>query len=355
MRRHAATATSRVTMTVAGILVCLAGAGCAPPAVSVHHELPAALPTEQPPETIQLGKVSVVEPATQPVSAVLEDNADAPRGGEAVRITPELAEFMKEQLSRALPAVWKSSQPPTTRPGPKAATRCEVSPTIRAVVRDARGTRQVLRVDSSNEEVTPVELPTLVRWVRMRVIFNVACSGGGQAGKRFGAVEVTMKYNSALDPNVRGELGLDRPDDPNRVPPVKTIVADLLDGAADVFGRAIASTPIDKTIQLRKAPGPAVEKGFAAVREKSWLVAMNEFQNALGDRPDDAVLHFNLAAAAEAGDRLDLAQEHYQRAFDLSGEQDVEAGDGARRCRRVTEARKALIAPAGAKSSASQK
>jgi len=306
--------------------------------VKVSHSLPAGLPLPADAKALRVGRISVVGPATAAYTF-----GEVPAGGAVVPVTPELARLMATRLGQALET--KGHIHPRlgdTRPAANSG-ECIIDATIHVAIHEMRGKRDVLLLDPATKATRPREVPTLVRRAEVRVEFAVTRAGAGQG---LGIVEVARTYDSALDPAVRGELGLERPDDPNRVPPVEAIVKDLLDQCAPVFQCMISPTPIGALVQLRPAWGPEADKAFAAIREHSYGLVVEEFRKALAVDPNSPARIFNFAVAAEAGDEFDQAEKHYQRAFDLSGEKDAEAYDGARRCRRVLEALKTPELPA---------
>lgn len=300
-------------LAVAAISICLSAAGCAPPVVSVHHKLPAALPLPADITALKVGQFVIAESGPAP---------SAGPGAKAVTITPELASFITRGLARHMAE---------TLPGAADAPGI-VGGSVDVSIVDTRGLRKVFHMDPGGKGTVPVEVATLVRTARLRVEFAVSRAADGQG---MGIAEVVRAYNSSADAAVRGELGLERPDDPNRVPPVETILEGLLGQCAQAFGRMITPTPADAEIQLRAAGGAGVNKAFAAARKGDWPQAVAAFTKALAADPENPALHFNLAAAAEAGGQLDLAAQHYEQALKLSGQKDVEAQDAARRCRRV--------------------
>lgn len=314
-------------LALAALSICLVATGCAPPVVKVRHILPAALPLPADVMGLRVGEITVADPATQPGDAAV------------VPTIPRLAEFMRVRLGEALEA--KGCMLPRqgdTRPA-AGGGECIVDATIHPEIREARGKRTILLLDQATKATTPVEVHTLVRRAKVRVEFAVSRAG---AGGGLGIAEVERTYDSAFDPAVRGELGLDRPDDPNRVPPAEPIIAGLLDRCADAFKSLTTPTPLNANLQLRPAGSDAADcrKAFAAAGEEDWPQAVAQFQKALAAEPNNAAMHFNLAAAAEAAGLLDLAVSQYGQALELSGGKDVEAYDGARRCRRVLEASK---------------
>ncbi len=303
-------------IAVAAILVCLSAAGCTPPVVSVNHKLPAALPLPTDITALKVGQFTVAEGAPAP---------SAGAAAKAVAITPELASFITGGLARHL-----AETLPAATDGPGV-----VGGSLHVSIADTRSMRTVMRLAPTTKATTPVEVPTLVRTVRLRIDFAVSRAGDGQG---LGIAEVVRAYDSATDPAVRGELGLERADDPNRVPPVETILEGLIAQCAKAFKRMITPTPADAKIQLRSVGGAA--DAFAAARKADWHQAVALFQKAQAADPENGSMSFNLAAVAEADDQLDLAARHYTHALKLSGEKDTESQDAARRCRRVLATRK---------------
>lgn len=342
-----------VAYCLAALSVCLAAGSCAPPTVSLHTYLPAALPLPWF-TRLRVGEFTVVD-AGAPPGGGAATQADAPSATVAVPVTPALAKFVNARLDEHL--YMKERINPRLAETQPAGAGGEyfINGTIRAAIRDTRGSRRVQLRAPSTQPAMSKELPTLVRRVRLQVEFAVTWAGKGEApgGRDLGTVEVVRAYDSALDPAVRGELGLERPDDPNRVPPVEAIVDDLLAQCARAFRCMISPTPIGALVRLRPAWGPEADKAFAAIREHSYGLVVEEFRKALAVDPNSPARIFNFAVAAEAGDEFDLAERHYQRAYGLSGEKDDEAYDGARRCRRVIEARKMPELPAESKGPAS--
>lgn len=323
-------------LAVAAISLCLLAAGCSPPVVSVHHKLPAALPLPADITSLRVGEFTVAElPAAPAVSA-----AEAPAGpaAVAVTVTPELASLMTDRLGREL-----TETLPAATDGAGI-----VGGSLHVSIGDTRGVRTVLRFDPATKGATPVEVATLVRTARLRVDFAVSRAADGQG---LGIAEVVRTYDSAADPSVRGELGLERPDDPNRVPPVETIIKGLLAQCAHAFKRMVTPTPADAEIPLRSAGGAAARQAFAAARKGDWPQAVAAFRKALAADPENPALNFDLAAAAEAADQLDLAARYYEHALKLSDEKDIESQDAARRCRRVLQARKQPATTAAGKGS----
>ena len=260
--------------------------------------------------------------------------------GELVAIGLKRAKFMESCLARAMQAKgWIRPNTGQTQPA-AGSSEVHIGATIHAAVRDETGRREVARLDPNTRFVIRREIPTLVRRAVVRVEFDFTHDGNALPG----VVEVVRTYDSACDPAVRGQLGLDRADDPDRVPRVKKVVEDLLAQCAHNLKCLISGGEIRAKIRLRPARGEAADRAFVSARGEDWYLAAFYFGAAVDAHPDNAALRFDLAAVSEAGGLLDVAELHYRRAFKLSGEKDQEALDGVHRCRRVYEAREAAKA-----------
>jgi hypothetical protein len=300
--------------------------GCAPPTVAVEHVLPAALPM----------------PA---------DVAAVRTGDFAVRTGPKdgFAAFLKETLDKRLMHVPVGLGHGGPAAGPAGAARipaaqvAAVGGEIDIQTADLAGKRTVRRRAAGTGELESVELATLVRTAAVRVELHVRRASDKEP---LGTAEVRREYSSAADPLVRGELGLERPDDPARVPPAEAIVRRLLTECAEAFARMISPVVAKAHVPLRSAPGRCAQLGLAAARKANYAEAVKQFEAAVAAAPDDAGAHFDLAAVAEANASLDLAASHYARAWELSGRKDAEAKRGADRARRVLAAREPPKMPA---------
>ena len=138
---------------------------------------------------------------------------------------------------------------------------------------------------------------------------------------------------SAVDPRVRGELGLLRPDDPERIPAVETIVEELLSECVDGFCGMVAPVKATHTIPLRSAW--RLNAGVRAVKAGDLASAEAEFLSVIADRPEDGDALFNLGAVLEARGKLAPAAEAYGKAATLNNGADAEAKAAAKRVRLV--------------------
>jgi len=287
-----------------GVLAFLA-AGCAPPTVAVRHELPGALPLPAAVSAASAGEFTV---------------RSGPKG--------DYAAFLKQKLTERL----------AEAPVAPAGEPVVVGGTVEMETKDATGKRTVRGRDSATGELHDVELPTLVRTASVKVDFDV--QRAGEAGQPLGTAEVRRSYTSASDATVRGELGLDRPDDPARVPPAEEVIRHLLAECAEAFVGMIAPVVIEAQVPMRPVPAGRADAAFDAARKGDYTRAAALLAEALAASPDDPALHFNRALAAEAAGDLAVAAEHYQKAWDLSNQQDPAAQQGLQRARRVLATRK---------------
>ena len=309
-------------VTVLGSCLCvlafLAGS-CAPPVVHIEHVIPGALPLP--------GDVSIARAGAFTVRS-------GPKG--------DFADFLKRKLDEHLASVPVGRGATGRGARTTEAQAVVVGGTIDVEANDTAGKRMLRRRDVRSGEYTKIEVPTLVRTAAVRVNFEVRRAAGAAA---LGTVEVRRSYSSAADPKVRGELGLERADDPARVPPADEIVRRLLAECAEGFGRMVSPVVIAAGMQLRPAPGRFAQLGLDAARKANYSEAVKQYQAAVQADPNGPAGHFDLAAVAEAAGTLDVAAEHYRKAWELSKQEkqeDAEAKQGVARTTRVLAARKAI-------------
>jgi len=282
----------------------LAAGGCAGPAVTVRHVLPAALPLPADVASIHVGEFAV--------------RGQAPEG---------LADSLAAALKKALAdAPWRAE----ARAGaPRPTARVEVAGEVRAESAETRGSR-LLRPGRQDQPERAV--PTLRRTASVRVTFALTRADGGEP---LGAAEVRRTYDSAEDPRTRGPLGLGRPDDPDAVPPAGQVLRELLAECAEAFARMVSPAVVEARVPLRAAGGEAAERGLKAAAAEDWRAAAGHFQAALDAAGEDANLLFNLAAVREALGELDASEADYRAALRLRGGDDAEAAAGAARVAQV--------------------
>jgi len=215
---------------------------------------------------------------------------------------------------------------PASTPGP-----LRVAGTVRIQVDDAAGVRPIRTWDIAGGQWRTHELPSLVRSVRVAVDYVVMASGRGGAV----TIEVKRSYDSLSDPRVRGETGLGRPDDPQRVAPVKAVVRDLLADCAASFREMVMPVDVTAEVPLRGTWDRGGKAGLDAAGQGDMKAAIYHFRAAAATDPDDSALVFDLAVVAEAAGQLDLARENYRRVVEMSGNRDRQAAEGLDRVERV--------------------
>ena len=244
---------------------------------------------------------------------------------------PALDAHIAKALTHGLKGIAPSPGGRGTSPGRAA----DVSGTAEIVAAETRVTDGIRRWDAEGKTLKPDEVPVLVRKVDIVVNFVVTLAPGGE---RLAAVEARRAYNSADDPRVRGELGLQRPGDPARVPAAGQVVRELLDDCIDSFCRMIAPDELALDVRLRGTLGAG--GGMKAAGEGDFPAAARHFEKALSGSPESAALLFNLAVVSEAAGRLDTAMKYYGRVTELSKGRDAEAEEATRRIRRVRARRR---------------
>jgi hypothetical protein len=278
--------------------------GCAGPVVAIRHTLPPALP--------------------------LPDDLALPRAGEVVvaemtppdRVDPEAqARSLQDCLAVHLPEQGSGAR------------QAIVDGQAYVTVDDQRSQRTVRVYDPQTDTTSPQEVQTLVREVNLRVDFTIRSVDGEVLGR----AEVRRSYNSATDPEVRGELGLGRPDDPARVPAAEKILAQQCREAAEELASLLRPVDVKADVELLPVGGEHARGGLEAARQEDYAAAAEAFQAALAIQ-DDAQLQFNLGATAEAAGQLEQAQAAWEKAASseaLPQEKRDIARRGQARARRV--------------------
>jgi len=309
---------ARVAVVAMWTLAGLA-AGCSP-SVSVRHVLPGALPLPPDVMLLRAGRFAVRTKA---------------EGAAA-----DYASFLKAALDKRLAGVALDGSGAGGAAETPAAKVALVGGEVDVAVRNAAGERVGRRWNPATKKNEPQTLPTLVRTAEVRVTFTVARQGG----QRLGAAEILRMYSSAADPAVRGELGLERADDPARVPSVDSIVQGLLTECAETFAHMAQPLVLSAEMQLRPAGGDSARAGMSAAAKEDYAAAVGHFRKAVEAARDNGDVRFDLAAVAEAAGQLELAAEQYQAAVDnaKAKEGDAEAKESLARVRRVIAAAKAV-------------
>ena len=171
-----------------------------------------------------------------------------------------------------------------------------------------------------------------MRTVKTRVSFAVQRP---DAARPLVVIEVERTYGSLADPRVRGEAGLERPDDPKRVPPADTAIRELLTECADAFCGMVR--PLVVTVEVRMRPTGQADgaAGLKAAKKADYGAALEHFKAATAAAPKDVSLLFDRAVAAEAAGDLADALKHYQAVAKATKDRDTVAVESALRVERV--------------------
>lgn len=285
----------RILLAVAGTVVL---AGCGGPVLTVRHVLPAALPMPADVGAVR-AKAFAAEPAGAAEAAVV------------------LARLLNERLEK----VW---------PDKAGAAGAEVGGTVRVDAKDARGARRLRQWDAKARAWAEREVPTLVRTVAVDVTFGVE-----RGGRRLLAVESRRTYRSTEDPRVRGETALERPDDPERVPPADQVVRELLAECAESFCKMITPDEVVVQVPTRGTLSSRGAAGLKAAGQGDFPEAVRQLEAAVAADPNNADLRFDLAVACEAAGQLEAAVAHYQEVVERTGGKDRPAAEAAKRAGRI--------------------
>jgi len=292
------------------LVLLLAGCtGCAGPVLTVRHVLPAAMPMPAGTKVVRVGTFTVAPAERQEAGGVL-------------------AEALRERLSACWTVVGN---------GPAPAKAARITGEVCIETDDARGTRPIREYDDRTRTWIRRDVPTLVRTVSVHVTFRVARAGSAKPAL---TVETDRTYRSTNDPRVRGDLGLDRPDDPARVPPAAEVIRDLLTACAAEFAAMVAPQVVAVEVATRGTLDGQGRAGLAAAEEGNFDGAVARLSAAVNAHPDDAALRFDLAAVLEAAGRLEESLAQYRAVVKGSGGKDAEAVAAADRLARVIARRK---------------
>jgi len=286
-----------VGIFAAAMLLC---GGCAAPEVAIEHRLPAAVPLGVDAFTVTAAKVTG-----------LTDDADALA---ALAITRSLAEA--DLLAGATPS------------GPVA----QIAANFTVTTDERRSHRSVREWNAEAESVQPRQADSLVRIVNVSAAFTISRPDHEPV-----TVQVDRTYDSRSDPNVWGEMGLERPDDPRRVPTATDISADLIGQCAERLAAMLRPLPVRVVVPVRPVGGQEGSAGLAAAADGRFDEALEQFRLAVAERPQDRDLLFDAAVAAEAAGELHDSLGYYQQVVDLSGGEDLVANEGAQRVQRIIE------------------
>lgn len=287
----------------------MVAAGCSPPVARILYTLPTDIPV--------VGEARVIEVGIF-----------APSSGTDKAVGKLAAEVLWRAIARTgrFQVLAEGERPKT------GTAQVAVGGTVHLVTRDTASKRRVKRLDPKTRKSEFHEVPTLVREVALRVDFVFT---DARSGRRLGGVETHQAYNSLSDPRVRGELGLERGDDPSRVPSVDQVVGELLDACVETFMGIIEPVEIEARVPLRRTLNAEGLKGLKRFKVGEFAKAARHFALAAAEKPDDADTLFNLAVAEECAGLLEKALGHYEEVLKRKGPSDADARDAALRLKRV--------------------
>ncbi|MHC4717436.1 MAG: hypothetical protein ACYS5V_10735 [Planctomycetota bacterium] len=278
-------------------------AGCAGPEVTLTYTFPADLPVPAG-GRVHLAGVTVAGAPGQPYGA------------------PAM-----EALTRRLNASRRFGLAPSAGQAQMA-----VSATLHLTACDARNARAIRRYDPQRRTTERVRVPTLVRTASARMVFAVTEPA---TGRQLASAETRSRYSSAEDPRTRGALGLFRPDEPARVPPIHTIYRELIDDCVGTFWDMLQPRQVRVTVILRPTLNPHGAKGIAAAEAGEFARAARHFADAAASEPRNPDLLLNRAVCAEKAGQLATALAAYERLIQLRRAHQLPAHAGARRVKRV--------------------
>ncbi len=298
-------------------------AGCGAPVVEVVHELPPAVPLP-PHGGLEIERGGFRFDVSGSVAGVRRQGESDKPNLEALvsRFGPRLA----EGLRRVEPAEGETVGEPL-----------KVGGRVRIRWEDEDGTRRGRRNAGAGAPET-VELPYLVRRVNVGVELAITPPDGAEPSV---VLETRAAYDSAGDPEVRGEYGLHRADDPERVPALRTILDELFGRCIEDATGMLAPVKMPVTLRFRPVGGSEAAEALKAAGERDFAAAAEHFRAALEAAPEHAALHFNLGLALEGAGDFAEAAEAYRAAGEASSGEDAEAQEAHRRAaelhRRIQE------------------
>jgi hypothetical protein len=284
----------RVTMLLPIVAIALPGlVGCEPPTVTIRHEFASPV-----------GTPADLRPARAAPLEVVEGPADG------------YGKHASDHFAAAY--------------GPSTLTAAgTVGGRLFIKVDNTEGTR-VIRNLADDGTMSEQTIPTLVRGVELRAEFTWDARQGHPV-----TVEVRRRYNSTADPDVRGEYGLYRVDDPDRVPATDAIIRRLIEAAVEEFVGMIRPITHEAKVQLEPVKGPAAKKAFDLAEEGEYQLAAAGFGFVEGPSAK-----FNSAVMTEAAcDYAEALRLYSHVVEDTPSDEDnqlhVAAKQGVARCNRA--------------------
>jgi len=262
--------------------------GCSGPVITLRHHLGGAVDMGQNPVAWHVGTFEV-----QPDSLT------------------DLPLYLKNQLQKRISNYTTSTSIAHKPDSP--ASSLTVTGAIIASAEAIEGMRSIRQWNAQRQQLENVEVPSLQRQVTLKVHFVLHNSSNPAHDV---TLETYRSYSTNQDPMIRGEEGLLRADDPQRVPSVDSIAQKLVDECLGDFIAMIQPYEITAAIPLRRVWGGDAGKGLRAAKQGDYTAAAQFFQAALAAKPDHAALYFNLAVMREADGDWAGAETYYRLALE---------------------------------------
>ena len=282
--------------------------GCQTPEITLSLTLPSPVPIPDDIFLNQIGDFRVIDYKNEEINSYFKSVLTDKLG------SPELRLKTQEEVTGIQPS-----------------TPALIKGAIHIKIDDKSGIRQLRRTDSTQASQT-IEVPSMVRKVFLDVDFTIQNS---QSNTDIVTIETHQNYNSLEDPDIRGVWGFERPDDPERIPPVSDIIKRLLNRSADSFVRMITPVEMTQKIKMRSTWDGNSFKAFSSLKKGDSKTAAMYCQKALQKDPENIALLFNMAVVCEANSDLTASLNYYQKVSKLTAGNDPEAEEGIIRVQRV--------------------
>ena len=208
-----------------------------------------------------------------------------------------------------------------------------VGGTVRIDSKDAEGLRKV-RLGNPTGQTEERELASLVRRIKVNCVFTIKEKGTLSEPI---LVELERQYDSAGDARTRGELGLNRGDDPASVVATDTIVRELIVQCVKDFCGMIEPVVVESTCLLRGSWNSEAIQGAQAAKHGDYSAAVRHYSKATQQEAKNSDLWFNLGVVTEVRGDLSEAQHCYEQVIQLSKDRDKQALSAAERIRKLRE------------------
>jgi len=164
------------------------------------------------------------------------------------------------------------------------------------------------------------QVPYTKRYVMTAVSFTI---DNVQTGTTLTTVATKREYDSENDTSggktkaLTKMMGLGG----GNLPAADQLVSDLIDQCVEEFVARISPHEIRVVERLRGGKSDAVKTGNKLTMAGDYAEAVEMYEAALREKPDDHEAAFDAGVACEAAGKLDKAEEYYDRAFKLKPEE----------------------------------